>query len=112
METLKSSKDTTFGMIREAKAKINKVVDALSEHDAYILKNRQNISIMNQNMTEIKQEIEASFHSYKNMLSRLMPPIPSTATNLGYYNQISTSILYHKYTRIISLKDLLQYFLK
>ena len=56
IEKLKTAKDSAFDLIREAKDKINEVVDALAEHDAYILKNRQNISIMNQNVTAIKQE--------------------------------------------------------
>ena len=40
---LKKAKDTAVDMLREAKAKINEMADALAKHDTYILKNRQNI---------------------------------------------------------------------
>ena len=64
LEDLQVAKDKLFDVIRDMKMKINEVVELIDEQDGYVLTNRKNISIMSQNMQEMKKE-------HSGILSRL-----------------------------------------
>ena len=64
LENLHTAKDKLFEVTRDMKLKINEVVELIDEQDGYVLTNYKNISIMSQNMQELKKE-------HSGILSRL-----------------------------------------